>query len=236
MFEPLIKAIQKSVETQTLNIEGYSYTTNPIHPVTFKRMEPIRLNTLEGICSFYEKQGKSVPDGAFIINSINQVSFVDLGNCYEPGQERDIYAIAEVKNKCFPLEKYIPQEEFSIFLQQFFVPSRGDIGELLQQIGNVVATSEITMNDDGVSQAVSTRSSLKPSGEKKALLNPVQLAPYSTFPEIEQPLYTYIVRMRKEKDGVLFALFPTADLSENRATIARIHQYLSNSSSATVLM
>ena len=89
------------------------------------------------------------------------------------------------------------------FVSDFYV------SDLIKLVGNVVDENSITTADDGVSQRVTARSGIS-LVQQVGVPNPVRLAPYRTFNEIEQPESSFVFRVRKGANGVEAALF-TAD-------------------------
>ncbi|MED3469309.1 hypothetical protein P4485_32040, partial [Bacillus thuringiensis] len=63
-------------------------------------------------------------------------------------------------------------------------------------IGNVVDEMVKGIEDDGVSQAVTVKTGTATRGQAK-VPNPVELMPYRTFVEVEQPESRFVFRMRE---------------------------------------
>lgn len=102
-------------------------------------------------------------------------------------------------------------ERFNLMLQANFVANE-DKNTLLAYIGNLRDENVKNFSDDGVSQTVTVKTGVATVSEA-ILPNPVMLAPYRTFAEIEQPESTFIFRMREggmatlvESDGNLWKL------------------------------
>lgn len=93
-------------------------------------------------------------------------------------------------------------------MQAHFVPSE-NVDALVKLMGNVVDENSVTTTDDGVTQEATVRKGVMLVGRER-VPNPVELAPFRTFHEIEQPESTFVFRVRKGSDGVQAALF-TAD-------------------------
>jgi hypothetical protein len=94
----------------------------------------------------------------------------------------------------FPLENWMSQEDFVTMAQACFVPSN-NLTKMLQVIGTLKAGRVTTYEDDGVTQQVQATAGI----ERVQLVdvpNPIRLAPYRTFIEIEQPTSEFVLRLR----------------------------------------
>ncbi len=68
--------------------------------------------------------------------------------------------------------------------------------KLLKIVGNLSDETSVKTLDDGYSQQVTAKVGVV-SVENVELPNPVELRPYRTFREVEQPLSKYVLRMRR---------------------------------------
>lgn len=71
-----------------------------------------------------------------------------------------------------------------------------DRDKVLKLLGNIRDQAELKVDDDGVTQAIGTRAGIALSDESK-VPNPVTLAPYRTFREIDQPESPFIFRLHR---------------------------------------
>jgi|SRR5699024_6034498 len=115
-------------------------------------------------------------------------------------RERLITASAIVPD--FEYDYYHNSEELIIALQSKFTQTN-DRDILLKVIGNIKEENVRNTGDTGFSQAVTVQTGIT-SVEDVKVPNPVTLAPYRTFLEVEQPTSEFVFRM---KDGPRAALF-----------------------------
>ncbi len=94
---------------------------------------------------------------------------------------------------------------------------------LLQVTGCIKEEAIKQVGDDGVSQSATIKTGVA-SVEPIIVPNPVMLAAYRTFQEIEQPVTKFIFRM---KDGPSAALFEADGGMWKNLAIERIREYLS---------
>lgn len=134
-------------------------------------------------------------------------------------RERLITASAIVPR--FEYEHFHDAEELIISLQSTFTKT-GDRDLLLKVIGNIKEENVRNTGDTGFSQAVTIQSGVASADDVK-VPNPVTLAPYRTFLEVEQPSSEFIFRM---KDGPRGAIFEADGGAWRNAAIANVRDYL----------
>lgn len=100
----------------------------------------------------------------------------------------------------------------------------GDKEALLKVIGNLKTEAVKKHSDDGISQKVEIKQGITTVAEA-VVPNPVLLAPFRTFPEIDQVPSQFIFRMRENR-GVEMALFEADGGAWEMETIQRIKIYL----------
>lgn len=95
---------------------------------------------------------------------------------------------------------------------------------LLDLISSIKMDESVTSTDDGVSQTVVVKSGIAKVKEQ-SLPNPVHLAPYRTFTEIDQVEAPLVLRMNKQH-GVQFSLHEADGGAWRKTAILRIKEYL----------
>nr|WP_297274764.1 hypothetical protein [uncultured Agathobaculum sp.] len=136
---------------------------------------------------------------------------------------RECLIEAELSVPSFPFGRWMDMETFTINLQTCFTPD-GDRDKLIQLAGTVRADQGVTVADDGMTQQVTARSGISLI-QQVSVPNPVELVPFRTFTEIEQPASPFVFRMRRDGDAIMAALFAAdADAWKNEA-ICRIRDY-----------
>lgn len=107
----------------------------------------------------------------------------------------------------FRFGDWLDQETFIIRVRSLFAHTE-DLITVVEYASKVKIRDEATIDDDGVTQTAQVK--VGASGaytETKVAPSVVHLAPFRTFSEIAQPESTFLFRMRKNGDGVAFALF-----------------------------
>lgn len=121
--------------------------------------------------------------------------------------DRRLYAVAEPVSRCdFRFSQWYPLDTFIIKLQSQFTPA-GDRNAVLSVLGRATGSVSREVADDGVTQTLTVKAGVSVV-ERETIANPVNLAPYRSFPEIEQPESPFILRVRGGADeGFEAALF-----------------------------
>lgn len=118
-------------------------------------------------------------------------------------------------------DRFIDTERFNIMLQSSFADNK-DKKLLLKFTGLIKDEAVKETGDDGISQAVTIKTGVASVGDA-IVPNPVVLAPFRTFPEIEQPESKFIFRMRSGPEAAIFEADGGAWKNE---AMRRIKKYL----------
>ena len=90
-------------------------------------------------------------------------------------------------------------------------------------------------SDNGVTQTVSVQSGISLAGTKK-IPNPVSLAPFRTFVEVEQPESLFILRVTDGRSGPELALFEADGGAWRLAAINSIKDWLQEQLPGTIIL
>lgn len=172
--------------------------------------KPLDVETLSGFVG-YIKAGRDFDraDALVVVEEPGMVRLVT--NLTGRFQQRFCYAIAVAPNRLalgsseFRFGTFFGLEVLIIAVQSVFQDA-ADRSKVLQLLGTVKDEAVKTSADDGVTQTVTARSGIAVVSEIK-VPNPVTLAPFRTFAEIEQPSSPFVFRMRKGDTGPQAALF-----------------------------
>lgn len=119
--------------------------------------------------------------------------------------DRETYVTAHAFQPQFRFGYFYDTESFIILLQSCFVQNE-DALRIFKLVGNIKDSVIRTYGDDGITQSVTAKVGIA-QVEEVPVPNPVKLAPYRTFVEVEQPESKFVFRMRKGEDGPEAALF-----------------------------
>ena len=194
---------QEADKVQTVEIGGKTYTDRPIVPVMEGNVTPLELHTLTAIVDYMAQNADKLVGPIIVISNAGLVSV--KSHLIGEFNQRQTYLTVKPTGDMFPYGSFLNVEQFIIILQARFVPS-DTTAAILKIVGNLTDGVVSTFDDDGISQKVTARAGVTRK-EDIPVPNPVILAPYRTFSEIEQPESRFIFRMRSGDQMPVCALF-----------------------------
>lgn len=229
-----IQAIKDSVKTEVIEVAGRQFTSRPVHMAPQPpAIRPLIVHTLTGLVDYVKGVADIDPVAASQIKCVHIMNPAEVRVCsglQEQGFDRHVFAQANHVHVWtqtgFAFGAFCDPETFAIALQTMFVDG-GDRAKLLQLIGNMTQEDVQTSQDDGVTQTIGTRAGVVLKGRSE-VPNPVTLAPYRTFNEIDQPTSRYVLRFNKGRDLPQCALFDADGDAWKLLAIDSIREYLSD--------
>ena len=222
---------------EVIEVNGHSYTDkrlDRIEPVVIRETSAAELSTLTSFVDCVKARVER--DRAY--NYSNLYLHIISPTCvkaYEKANELDGYktdickAYAELPEVNFGY--YYDGESFNILLQSRFCQDETTKG-LLRIVGNVKSSDVQTRSDNGTTQTVQTSRGIVLK-EDTPLPNPVTLAPFRTFVEIDQVASAFIFRAKETKKSyevdekeIQFALFEADGGAWKIEATQRIKTYL----------
>ena len=197
-----------------------TFTKERLSRVTEVKAETLTVSTLTGLVDYIKSNIDELPEKLLIqVRSHKEVALYSPLNI---DREREQYINAEaILPNNVVYDRFLSTEQFNIMLQSSFV----DVGTkltLLKYTGLVQDEAVKTTGDDGVSQQVTVKTGVASVGQA-IVPNPVELAPYRTFPEVEQPISRFIFRMQ---EGPKAAIFEADGGAWRNKAILNIKEYL----------
>nr|DAR84197.1 MAG TPA: hypothetical protein [Caudoviricetes sp.] len=117
--------------------------------------------------------------------------------------------------------RFLSSEQFNIMLQSNFIDGN-DRGALLEFASALKIENGAEIEDNGVSQVATVKTGVA-SLAKGKVPNPVDLRPYRTFAEVEQPSSKFVFRIDKNGQMALFEADGKRWVSD---AVSRIADYL----------
>lgn len=203
---------QEAAVVQQIDVNGVKFTDKHLNRVDGdpRLPQPRVFYTLAGFADYLKAETIS-PSPLIHVVSPHLVEAVSplLGG---DKHLRAVYAQASYKPvTTFHFGHFDSLDQLAIGLQTCFDQKAGGIVNLRKFCGSVRGSSERVTADDGVSQMVQAKSGIA-AVQDAPVNNPWELAPYRTFPEVEQPTSYYVLRFDQGTD-MEAALFPTGDQS-----------------------
>lgn len=183
----------KALSTPDIDRAGNLYTARDLNLIKPPLPTPVTVHTLSGLIDLL---GAIKLDKVFIqVESPSDVT-VSATDTDAASQRAEFIQCTRVEDdNPFRYGNFYGPEEFAIALQSKFVGDAGDIASLLVLASNVKQEAVTINEDDGFSQKLSASAGvhLKQSATAKSR---VMLAPYRTFPEVDQPISLFLFRAR----------------------------------------
>lgn len=172
-----------------------------------KNPMPHTFSSLQSLVDYIHAEYESRMRGPAAVLVKDPVTVNYMGEAMTPYGVRPIYAnVAAHLPNPYPFGDFLPVEKFMICLQSRFVRGAGDWDAVASACAGVKKQDGAEYKDDGVFQTVAVQSGLSLLSHKK-VPNPVMLAPYRTFAEVEQPLSSFVLRVTDGQDGPKIGLF-----------------------------
>lgn len=177
------------------------FSKTRLERVKLPQAETLVVSTLTSLVDYCKSNIDSLPENLLIqVVSPKEVKLLTPLSI-DRNREEILRVNAILPNNVY-YDQFIDTERFNIMLQSSFVDNE-DKQLLLKFTGLIRDEAVKDTGDDGISQKVTIKTGVASVGEAQ-VPNPVLLAPYRTFPEIEQPESQFIFRM---KSGPVAALF-----------------------------
>ena len=206
--EPIIELDQGTFSRVSL-----SRVTEPV-------ASKLTVSTLTGLVD-YIKTNVDKLEGKLLIQ-VKSPEEVTLYSPLNADREREKYVSTEaILPNNVVYDRFLDTERFNIMLQSAFVDDE-DKSKLLKYTALITDDTVKNFGDDGISQKVTVKTGVV-SVSDAVVPNPVTLAPFRTFPEVEQPESKFIFRM---KEGPSAALFEADGGAWRNKAILNIKAYL----------
>ena len=203
-----------------VKLEQGTFTKESLSRVKEAKASVLTVSTLTGLVDYIKSDLDKLPEKLLI--QVISPRKVALYSPLNADREREQYISAEaILPDNVVYDRFIGTEQFNIMLQSAFVDV-GTKSALLKYTGLIQDEAVKTTGDDGVSQQVTVKTGVASVGQA-IVPNPVELAPYRTFPEVEQPISKFIFRMQ---EGPRAALYEADGGAWRNKAILSIKEYL----------
>ncbi len=216
--ERVIDIVDKDGQTRNLVIDADGQHRE-IASLDNNAKSSLQLNTLTGLVDYVkselEREGKPL-----FLHVVDEEEVVLKSTLLSNGERETLVSANAIVPK-FAYGRFLDTEELIIAFQSIFTKT-DDRDTLLKVVGNVKEENVRETGDDGFSQAVTIKTGIASSNDV-LVPNPVSLAPFRTFLEVEQPASDFIFRM---KDGPVGAIFGADGGAWRNQAIANVRDYL----------
>lgn len=185
-------------KVQIIEINNQKYSPLALSHIKEPKVEGIKVNSLTGLVDYLKSKFDESAFKGTMVHVISE-NYVKLISNIMKDSGRETYMAASALNPTFNFGNYYGVESFIIAMQSCFVPN-DDSAQILKVVGNIREEAVKQTSDDGISQAVMAKSGIA-TVEMVSVPNPVILAPYRTFIEVEQPASKFVFRMKQGQGG-----------------------------------
>lgn len=217
MIKEAIDRVLALAAPNTKDMGGITYSDKTMSPIVPPRPTIVQVTTLQGLVDLYSKDLDGVTAGDALIHITDPQRVAAIAKKSDEYGNRRVWAVAQYPTDIqrFQFGTWMNTENFIIGLQSCFQRTYiekpdgkviGDWEYVLRVASNVSAESKITNSDDGISQSVDMAKGIVLK-EQATLKSRVMLAPFRTFSEIDQPLSTFVFRVREQNGSIHLALF-----------------------------
>lgn len=194
-----IAALRQSfAQPQNQKVDGREVLLAPAGWIQIERPlkvpAPLKLTTLAGLVKYLEGAlDKLIPNGAIVVCDPDNVALVgEIEDEDHDFRRQTRVLVSRLKVDPFPFDQFMEVEAFVVRLLSRFEKNESR-DELQAFLASIESGSTVTLDDDGISQQVSTRRGVKTQRET---LKAITLAPFRTFTDFPQPTATFTLRMQ----------------------------------------
>ena len=188
-------------------IKGETYSDKQLYRINhIPYAREITMNTLSSLIE-YIKSGVDTFGGKMIIH-VQSPTQVSMYSALDVERKREDIVEVRANVPEFSFNRFDNHESFVIGVQSKFVDDPNtDKALLLKFAGTVEAGTVAEYGDDGISQKATVKTGIASKGDA-IIPSPARLKPFRTFVEVDQPISSFIFRMKDDRcGGVQCALY-----------------------------
>lgn len=190
------------------------FSTKPLHQVKaapWEQSDCVRVVTLAGFVDLIQAK---LEDADFLSQYVIHVEdertvALKTRSSDEFGRRLTLITAQPVAFDRFQFGAWLNQEEFAIAVASRFADS-ADKQYVMQMASTLTNDATMTNEDDGFSQRATVKAGLRMK-ESTTLKPRVDLAPYRTFPEVDQPVSSFVFRARCDGESKPTLMLVEAD-------------------------
>lgn len=220
MLKAMIEKIEKMAGPKVYDIGNEHYASERLVRIDPKKDFPksISLTGLESVCKMVKNEAADLFSGDQILIQVVDYRTVRVFTTLDGEMDRCWLYECQADTPRICVNSYQNHEAAVIQIQSLYIPN-DDTGYLLELLRSVSKESKVTSNDNGVSQSVEARSGIALT--QNVPVRPyVQLKPFRTFLEVEQPESVFLLRLDGngnvglfEADGGVWKLEATRNIA-----------------------
>lgn len=197
--------VEEAKRPEVIDVEGRPYSTRNPSPVLDPMVKCLTIHTLQGIVDFLS-ENTEVQDKSKVFIHIKSHEEVNLmGFVSGQWKQREFYLQATLPNESrFRFNHWISVEDMIIELHSKFVPCE-ELTKLISLLSRVEDGVFNVCEDDGISQEVTLKRKIQGTLTDTYKISPrINLPPYRTFIEVDQPFSPFVIRLKHGMEAALF--------------------------------
>ena len=188
----------KAEKPEIVEINGRKYCTRDLRRYdAADKAEPIKATTLTSLVDYIKESREELRERMII--QVVSATKVLLYSGLLPERDRETLFEVNALLPSFEYGREYEQEAFRVSMQSCFAPG-GDREPVMVLASNIVNTQQAEYSDDGITQQAVIKTGIT-TKEKELVPNPVNLIPYRTFLEVDQPASDFIFRIAEGRGG-----------------------------------
>lgn len=188
----------KAEKPEIVEINGRKYCTRDLRRYdAADKAEPIKATTLTSLVDYIKESREELRERMII--QVVSATKVLLYSGLLPERDRETLFEVNALLPSFEYGREYEQEAFLVSMQSCFAPG-GDREPVMVLASNIVNTQQAEYSDDGITQQAVIKTGIT-TKEKALVPNPVNLIPYRTFLEVDQPASEFIFRISEGRGG-----------------------------------
>lgn len=186
-------------EETVVDIEGEAFSTVQLYraPLEHQPDQPdtLVLHSLQGMVDYIDANRDQLVGAECLVHVASPTSVRVVSQLKERAA-RFTYVEAIATDLWTPkVDRHMSLLDTNIALQSL-VTDAHDRAVVINLVGNVTEKAEVHVEDDGFTQKVGTRAGVHTVAES-TVPNPITLAPFRTFREVEQPKSPFVLRIHR---------------------------------------
>lgn len=197
-----IEKIEEMADVELVEVGNIQYATKELWRVDNPKPAKVKVKSLTAIIDYLKANIDDLSIKGIIIHVEDHETVWVMSRLHRNHRDREFYLVAKADTPEIRLNNFTDRESFNIMLQSRFADV-ADRADVLRSIGKMRYENEVKMEDDGITQTVASKAGVALVREDQ-IPNPVRLAPFRTFSEIEQPISPFILRVDDKCNVGLF--------------------------------
>lgn len=225
MIKEALKYIVEMSKPEIVEIDGDTYSDKELSRIRYiPRAKAIIMSTLTSLVDYIRSNTDAMAEKMII--HVESPTSVKMYSMLDYERDRECMAAVKAELPDFDFDRFMDHEKFLINMQSKFIDTE-DKALLLKFAGTVETGTVAQYGDDGVTQKATVKTGI---ASKSDAIVPavVNLKPFRTFLEVNQPESSFIFRMKEDKysEGVQCAIFEADGGAWKAEAMANIKAYL----------